>query len=136
MHYKNKNNMELKDKYKDYKLCYVSNERMYFTSNFDTQWGDDWNDAPYEHNAEPPYKDDTHDIVIIAFDDCLFNYPNSYYCNSPYSVEMINHGAVAWLFDKQKNIAIEGGIELEYVINLFQENKYSLYFPLNIIKSL
>lgn len=27
----------------------------WFTTNLERQWGDDWNDAPYEHNAGHPY---------------------------------------------------------------------------------
>ena len=29
----------------------------FFTPMFERQWGDDWNDAPYEHNAGYPYDD-------------------------------------------------------------------------------
>ena len=37
-------------------LCYVDGCWAYFTTQrLDHQWGDDWNDAPYEHNAGPPY---------------------------------------------------------------------------------
>ena len=38
------------------RLCYVSGCFAYFTSkDLTEQWGDDWNDAPYEHNAGEPY---------------------------------------------------------------------------------
>jgi hypothetical protein len=38
-------------------LCYVDLPWMYFTTqNLESQWGDDWNDAPYEHNAGEPYE--------------------------------------------------------------------------------
>lgn len=38
------------------RLCYVSGPFAYFTSKeLSEQWGDDWNDAPYEHNAGEPY---------------------------------------------------------------------------------
>jgi hypothetical protein len=37
-------------------LCYLDENWAYFTTqDLDKQWGDDWNDAPYEHNAGPPY---------------------------------------------------------------------------------
>lgn len=29
---------------------------MYFTSDIENQWGDDWDDRPYEHNAGKPYQ--------------------------------------------------------------------------------
>ena len=40
-------------------LCYIDQMgRAYFTTQaLSKQWGDDWNDAPYEHNAETPYDD-------------------------------------------------------------------------------
>ena len=50
-----------KESMKDLKLCFIDNEIncAYFTEKDVTeQWGDDWNDAPYEYNAEPPYEYD------------------------------------------------------------------------------
>lgn len=87
-----------------YRLCYVSNGIMYFTSDFDNVWGDDWDDAPYEYNADPPYRkteenDDYTYIEMIAYyaNDYEFKEP-CYGCgNSPFSVKEINSGAIAWL---------------------------------------
>jgi hypothetical protein len=40
----------------EHKLCYVKGNWAYFTSRpLSEQTGDDWNDAPYEHNAGTPY---------------------------------------------------------------------------------
>ena len=37
-------------------LCYVKGPWAYFTTQpLKKQWGDDWDDAPYEHNAGEPY---------------------------------------------------------------------------------
>lgn len=37
-------------------LCYVNEGRAWFTTqSLSSQWGDDWNDAPYECNAGEPY---------------------------------------------------------------------------------
>ena len=78
-------------------LCYVSGPWAYFTSKpLDKQWGDDWNDAPYEHNAGTPYSDAADQIVRVAWDGPLVE-PNDMMTNSPWSVEEINRGAVAWL---------------------------------------
>lgn len=39
------------------RLCYVEDGFAYFTTQrLADQWGDDWNDAPYEHNAGTPYE--------------------------------------------------------------------------------
>lgn len=91
----------------DARLCYVKNQWAYFTTqSLDKQWGDDWNDFPYEHNAGQPYKYGSHnqkrgdqpwEIVKIAFEG-PFSTPADVACGrSFYSVEQINAGAVAWL---------------------------------------
>lgn len=95
-------------KYKDYKLCYVDRftEGLAWFADCDPEgvWGDDFNDAPYEHNAGHPYsyryKDgEKHDVDFI-----YIHYSGSYLTpaqhaqgNSRYSVEMINLKHVAWL---------------------------------------
>lgn len=95
----------------------------YFTPiSFDKQWGDDWNDAPYEYNAEVPYDDYKEgdewveiEIVKVPFyipydGGWGIRFPRDWGgCNSPFSVEDINGGAVAWIFDKERKIAINAG---------------------------
>jgi len=56
-------------------------------------WGDDWDDAPYEHNAGPPY-DWTTRVVYLDTD---LESPCSNKLNSDYSVEQINKGMIPWL---------------------------------------
>jgi hypothetical protein len=111
----------------NYKLCYVKGAWAYFTNKeIKDQWGDDWNDAPYEHNAGEPYKPCWHNepehiakrgktcqceickrdwnddgspkwrILKVAFDG-NFSAPCETRYNSPYSVEAINAKAIAWL---------------------------------------
>lgn len=86
-------------------LCYVCGCWAYFTTRpLQEQWGDDWDDAPYEHNAGSPYTPSDQDIAEgktwtitkVAFDG-PFETPNEQHLNSPYSVRDINAGAVAWL---------------------------------------
>ena len=98
---------------------------LYFTNNLKEQWGDDWDDAPYEYNGEVPYD---HDTEILQVPICLDyfklmkgyandeeyevatkDYPNFSNVdvkfprdwggsNSPFCVMDINAGAVAWIF--------------------------------------
>lgn len=43
-------------KFDNYVLCFVKGNRAYFTrKDLDEQWGDDWDDRPYEYNAGEPY---------------------------------------------------------------------------------
>ena len=86
------------------RLCYVDGAFAYFTSqDVKTQWGDDWNDAPYEHNAGEPYEwrkesdEKEYQIKKVAFESDMETPEQLAGCNSVYSVEMINSGAVAWL---------------------------------------
>ena len=88
------------------RLCYVSGNFAYFTTQeLSKQWADDWDDAPFEHNSGPPYEYGEHDkkagkkpwkITKCAWEG-PFHDPSYGHCNSPYSVEDINAGAVPWL---------------------------------------
>jgi len=88
----------------DHQLCYIEGGKAYFADvPPERVWGDDWDDAPYEHNAERPYDHEKGDldkkVNIIA---CMFDGPvetpeDISGGNSRYSVEAINKGAIAWL---------------------------------------
>ena len=99
---------------KEFRLCYVDENIMYFTDSFEKAWGDDWDDAPYEHNAGEPYEwnDNESDewniehyhghIRKIAFESYWgIRRPCDGHLNSPYSVEDINKGAIAWLYSDE-----------------------------------
>jgi hypothetical protein len=88
----------------------------YFTPiPLEKQWGDDWDDAPYEHNAEVPY-DDAYDenggrkeiellevLFYLPNDGWNIIFPRDYGCgNSPFCVRDINAGAVAWIYYRGK----------------------------------
>lgn len=125
-----------------YKLCYISSHFAYFTTqDLDKQWGDDWNDAPYEHNAGTPYHygkhnqergEDSWEIVDIAFSTSLETPADKAAGNSRYSVEQINSGAIAWLasneWDKKK-IAIMAGVTLPEFIEKIKESGGEVYLP-------
>jgi hypothetical protein len=91
----------------DLKLCYVCprDRFAWFTSiELEAQWGDDWNDAPYEHNAGDPYsehKEDgkyvPHHLVKVAWDGPYSTPADLAGSNSSWSVQGINRGCVAWL---------------------------------------
>lgn len=87
------------------KLCYVGGSFAYFTTqDLKDQWGDDWDDAPYEYNAGPPYEpkgDKTERfglpewrILKVAFDGVSPLYAGDAY----FSVNQINLlGVIPWL---------------------------------------
>ena len=95
------------------KLCYVDPPWAYFTSqDLDKQWGDDWNDAPYEHNAEEPYTGEGWEIVKVAY-NCDLRTPAHNYLNSPFSVEQINAQQVPWLWTWDNAVTIHAGASLD-----------------------
>jgi hypothetical protein len=113
---------------KEFRLCYVDDNVMYFTDNFKGIYGDDWDDAPYEHNAEPPYEwnDNESDewnvehhhghIRKIAFEHHWYiRRPCDGHLNSPYSVEDINKGAIAWLYSDEAGGLMAGSTMAEAI---------------------
>jgi hypothetical protein len=85
----------------DFRLCYVTGPWAWFTTQEVTkQWGDDWDDAPYEHNAREPYtayrKDEHWELLRVAWEG-PFKAPCDGVLNSGFSVQQINRGDVAWL---------------------------------------
>lgn len=122
---------------KNYKMCYVEDGDIYFSkAELKYVWGDDWNDAPYEHNAGLPYSDNKDEFKTIRF------FPNSedYFIveakdfergciNSPYSVEDINSKQVPWIrvYDSELRCnlfcEIYAGSTMEEVKNLFDLHK-------------
>lgn len=126
------------DKYSRYKLCYIKEipgfssyykgssdewyesrnpdyvegkqeEYAYFTPiGLDEQWGDDWDDYPYNHNADVPYdfsmvdgKRKEHEILVVPFfsgDYDVYEPKDWNYQNGMFSVKDINVGAVAWIY--------------------------------------
>lgn len=142
-----------------WKLCYVNdfdnyNENMlklYFTPlPLDEQWGDDWDDAPYEHNAGTPYTQNYKAKCLGVWDGCshypeveiktLFIEtpdwtqslltPRSGCDNSRYSVKDINSGMVPWVTIKENqkpNIYLRAGMEYNKVIKQCQEIGLTVY---------
>jgi len=89
-----------------WRLCMIDGCWAYFAQCAPTEvWGDDWDDAPHECNAEPPYSDSIEGGVLkVAFDGdwkiggtqcCQLNAPDHPH---GYSVQEINQGAMPWLY--------------------------------------
>lgn len=125
------------------RLCYVDGSFAFFTTQkLGKQWGDDWNDAPYEHNAGDPYEPTAKDvsadgspawtITKVAFDGPLVS-PCEGVVNSRYSVEQINSGAVAWLVTSQWSsgpfVAIPAGVSIVRFCELVWQAGGTVYLP-------
>ena len=96
------------------RLCFIKDNFAYFTDNFESQTGDDWNDKPYQYNAGLP---STHSSSIkrIAFDSPLETPDEKY--NKDFSVNEINSGVVPWLSGENENDSIYAGTRWEEFID-------------------
>lgn len=106
----------MKDKL-NYQLCYIDNIddwntfKIYFTSKFEGQWGDDWNDRPANCNAGGPYDEDREIFSIIV----EFNgYGQTTFGGKVYSVEDMNNKKACWLI--HEDIFFEGGDTLKDIL--------------------
>lgn len=129
------------DENSELKLCYVTKDddrrdkdgyieyygfTLYFTPiALKEQWGDDWDDAPYDCNAGCPYdvtwKEGAdgkyhryeHTIymlrIYVKAEERPF-LPEDGEFNSPYSVDMINSRAAAWMYFRSKELKACAGI--------------------------
>lgn len=138
---------DLKIKIQNLKLCYICprDRFAWFTSiPLELQWGDDWDDAPYEHNAGDPYsehKEDgkyvPHDLVKVAWDGPWSTPADLAGSNSSWSVQGINVGCVAWLvpdvWDRKPQVKpVPAGATLLQFIREIEAGGGNVYLPKSI----
>ena len=93
---------------KEYRLCYVRDNVLYFTDNFEHQWGDDWDDITYSGGDEPyTWRDDESDEWNIEHHRGHFKHIGFYseheslrtpFDCGRYSIEDVNKKAAPWLY--------------------------------------
>ena len=120
-------------------LCFIKGSIAYFTTQeLSKQTGDDWDDAPYEHNAGPPYEPSMYyfadgrkekiprdwnedgtpkwEISEVLFRTNLVTPEEHHYGNSSYSVEDINAKYVPWLatakYSGDPKVVIHAGVTI------------------------
>jgi hypothetical protein len=131
----------------NYKLCYIEKNFAYFTTkDLKDQWGDDWDDVPYEYNAGRPYcprseedKKNPWKIIMVAFDCDNLITPDDNYANSPFSVKQINAGQIAWLrspswVSVEEPIAITAGSSIENFEKLVLKAGGEVFFSKSYLK--
>lgn len=112
---------------KDYKLCFIyDGDAYFFKGDISHVWGDDWGDAPYEHNAGLPYKDDEDQFKTVRFfregDGYVLLEPCEFIpgcINSPYTVEDLNEKKAPWLKICIKECPVEVTEEIYADISLY-----------------
>jgi hypothetical protein len=147
--------MEAQMPNKQFKLCYVDLPWAYFTTqDLKDQWGDDWDDSPYEDNAGLPYDpryfhyaDERGSIKspedwnedgtpkweikkIALYGEVYAPCDLGSGSGSHQSVKSINAGAVAWLAINKYGddpVYIQAGTSLEDVIRICQEKGIEVF---------
>ena len=132
----------------EYKLCYIKDNKAWFTNDFENQWGDDWNDRPYEYNAGEPYDDwqelieDNEDIFkrkwkthFIKHKTLYFEAVENIYIEQPcdignYTVEEINKKLAPWIHTDNYDIFAE--TTYEEFIKIIIDNGGIIYVPKGI----
>ena len=117
-------------------LCYIECPWAFFTTQpLEKQWGDDWDDTPYEHNAGSPYRPregESWEIIKIAWEGPFIT-PDDGVINSRYSVQTINRGDIAWLrpvaWSKEPSRPILAGTTLREFTDYMISVGGMIYFP-------
>lgn len=123
------------------KLCFVRNGWAWFTSApLSLQWGDNWDDTPFEYSAGEPYdfhkpknkKETKHTIIRVAFESEYVT-PDLSDSKKKWSVKLINGGAAPWLsaspWSETKLKAIYAGLSLDAFIKLIRDTGGEVYVP-------
>ena len=113
-----------------HRLCYVEGVFAYFTNRpLTEQWGDDWNDAPYEHNAGAPYTQGFGQVVMLAWIG-PFVPPSEGHYNNPWSVKEINAGATPWLKTVSgQSFVIMAGVTVDEFCDIVERGGGTIFLP-------
>ncbi len=122
----------------EFKLCFVDGNWAWFTTApLHQQWGDDWDDAPYEHNAGFPYEwrpdceIPEYRILKVAWDGSFIE-PSFEHINSSFSVRDINNRIIPWLrpsYGSDFKDVIYAGDNLDNFIKIIEIGKGKVYIP-------
>lgn len=104
---------------------------LYFTTqDLQDQWGNDWNDAPYEHNGGRPCyprEDDEYQIFRLRLGINGAILPKENYSNSPYSVQDINLiKEIPWI--RAYLVNIFAGTTYKDTLEIAKTNKWVIYY--------
>ena len=116
-------------------LCYIRGEWAYFTTQpLEGQTGDDWDDAPYEHNAGCPYEPregESWKILVLAFRGPFMAPDDGLTASPTLCVEDINlRKVIPWLRPEPgatHNLSIPAGTPLLEFIRLMRQGEGEVY---------
>lgn len=117
-----------------YRLCFIRGNAAWFTPlPLSEQWGDDWNDSPYDCNAGTPYESER-GLYKVYF-EAFLEQPCDVQLNCGLSVNDINKGKSHWLATSRfapsgtPSIRINAGCSLDQFISLVELVGGEVYEP-------
>lgn len=104
-------------KKKEYRLCYAEGNILYFSPDIESEWGDDWDDAPASCNAGEPYERNG-ECRLLAYEEAKMAQTGVF---DFYSVEKIikNKMAIAESFHGEFEIC--AGMTIEKAMKILRE---------------
>jgi hypothetical protein len=124
------------------RLCYVRDGTAWFSTDFDRQWGDDWNDIPYDCNAGTPYNFSKYmakarapyALVAVKYGSRFCTPSENDFGNV--SVQDINAGCVPWLaparYGGARATPLMGGATLAEFVSAIAAAGGTVYRPMLI----
>jgi hypothetical protein len=117
-----------------FRLCYVDGPWAWFTTRdpFTDQWGDDWDDSPYQDNAGDPYEWAEHrgvpryELLKVAYDGNLWTPAD---LDVEASVKGINANLEPWLRSRwvEPQVCIHPGDSFDEFVKLVELATGSVY---------
>lgn len=117
-------------------LCYVREHLAWFTTApLLEQWGDDWNDIPYEDNAGDPYesKAGEYRLYRLAYtSDILLTPSERATGSSNVSVDMIHRKFTPWLTDWDGKYQVGAGATMQEFTDTVLRAGGEVFVPIRV----
>ena len=115
-------------------LCFIDEDQAYFTTQpLADQWGDDWDDAPYQFNAGLPYDPqdaETWEIILVVWKG---PWSPPALVAGDWSVEEINAKKAPWLSPETRTFpvfpAIWAGTSLREFVRMIHRGGGKIWLP-------
>lgn len=104
---------------KDYRLCYINGNVMYFSPDIEHEWGDDWDDAPADCNAGEPYERNG-PCRLLAYEPWDFRKEFTW---NQYSVKEIIKYEMVMATSYDEKAELRAGMSMERVERILRQQK-------------
>jgi len=107
------------------RLCIIRNDFACFVSDYENVRGDDWNDAPYDCNADWPYKEFEQIKVYFEDGNCFYRPGTSW--TQYYSLDTMRKYKIPFIICANDGGNIIPGMTLKAFIEIIKANGGAVY---------